>query len=165
MFGSYLKFLITFFFIYHIFYMFLCKTHFAAVYPLQRVLLISRSLKDKNWGASSQQQVTRALPKCEAPPSSSLEEEEAELRGHGQDTRQAAARWAALQTLYSCFLHGIPKKVMWLSPGDESTFCNTGIKLHCTGKARMNQVLRTLFFTASGKIWAHTFIKLHWTIM
>lgn len=121
--------------------MFYCKTHFAAVYSLQRVPLISGSLKDKNWGASSQQQLScpeRVLPKREAPPSSSLEEEEAELWGHGQDTREAAACWAALQTLYSCFLHGIPKKVMWLSPGEESTFCNTGIELHRTGTARLS---------------------------
>lgn len=67
-------------------------------------------------------------------------------QGHGQDTRQAAAPWAALQTLYSCFLHGIPKKVMCLSPGDESTFWDTRIKLHCTWTARLNRVLRRIFF-------------------
>lgn len=89
------------------------------------------------------------------------------LRGHGQDTREAAARWAALQTLHSCFLHGIPKKVMWPSPGDESTFWDTGIKLHCASTARRNRVLGLLglFFHSKEKIQVHALKKLHQTIM
>lgn len=155
MFWSYLKFLITFFFIYYIFYIFYCKTHFAAVYSLLTLegsahLQVPEGQQLRCWlpaaavlpqgGAAEVRGTPSFLPGGRGGRAVGLR------RGHGQDTREAAARWAALQTLYSCFLHGIPKKVMWLSPGDESTFWDTGIKLHCTWTARLNQVLRTFFF-------------------
>lgn len=112
MFWSYLKFLITFFFIYYIFYIFYCKTHFAAVYSL--LTLEGSAHLQVPEGQKLRCRLPAAtvlpVPTCEAPPASSPEEEEAEPRGDGQDTQEAAARWAALQTLYSCFLRGVPKK-------------------------------------------------------
>ena len=175
MFWSYLKFLITFFFIYYIFYIFYCKTHFAAVCSLltwegSAHLQLPEGQKSRcrlpaaavlPQGGSAQVRGSRSfLPRGRGGRAVGLR------RGHGQDTREAAARRAALQTLYSCFLHGIPKKVMWLSPGDESTFCDTGIKLHRTWTARLNQVFGTgfFFFHSKEKILVHTFIKLHQTI-
>lgn len=160
MFWSYLKFLITFFFIYYIFYIFYCKTHFAAVYSL----LTSE-------GCVHLQVPEGHKLRCRLPPAAVLPQGGAAevwgtasflpggrggralglRRGHGQDTQEAAARWAALWTLHSCFLHGIPKKVKWLYPGDKPTFWDTGIELHCARAARLNQVLRTWFFSQQGE--------------
>lgn len=155
MFWSYLKFLITFFFIYYIFYIFFyCKTHSAAVYSLLARERFCSSPAPQRTGMEVLAPSRGVLPNLKAPPPSSPEEEEAEPRGQGQDTREAAARRAALQTLRSCFLHGVPKKVMWLSPGDESTFWDTGIRLHRVRTARLNQALKSsalLFFFSTAR--------------
>lgn len=160
MFWSYLKFLITFFFTYYIFYIFYCKTHLAAVYSLLTSedsvhLQVPEGHILRCWlplaavlpqgGAAKVQGTSSFLPRGRGSRALGLR------RGHGQDTQEAAARWAALRTLHSCFLHGIPKKVMWLSPGDESTFWDARIKLHCARTARLNQVLRTWFFSQQGE--------------
>lgn len=72
MFWSYLKFLITFFFIYYIFYIFYGKTHFAAVYSLLTLegsahLQVPEGQKLRCRPPAVLPQ--GVLPTCEAPPS------------------------------------------------------------------------------------------------
>lgn len=156
MFWSYLKFLITFFFIYYIFYIFYCKTHFAALYSL----LTSESSAHLQVPGRTEMEVLALSSSHSAPrkhcwsagnPKLLSQEKRSKATGlwwgHSQDTREAAALWAAQQTLYSCFLYDVPKKVMCLSPGDESTFWDAGIKLQRTWTARPNQVPGTLLFS------------------